>query len=118
VRRIPIPTESEKKACPNAALQRTGSARAEKSGLKRYIIPSANPERVVPIRTRIISMMKQKGIRTFEILSIPFRTPRETMIPVRNAARRKNRIGRYDSVNRVNGGCHLHGIPAIGEVSR
>lgn len=62
-------------------------SRTEKSGVKRYRIPSVNPGSDTLNTAMTTRMTTQTGISTTEIRSIPARTPAETMIPVARTAR-------------------------------
>ena len=84
--RTPKPTDSEKKAWPNAALHIIGSERTVKSGVKKKRNPSPKPERVIAKTANAIKMIIEKGTRIVDSRSIPFFTPKETTMPVIAAA--------------------------------
>lgn len=87
--RMPMPTDKEKKAWPNAALQTPGLASAEKSGRRKKSMPGLNPGRLRQNITRTTRMTNANGIRKDTILSMPSLTPRLTIIPVASAEIKK-----------------------------
>jgi hypothetical protein len=76
--RIPIPADSEKKACPNAGLQMNGSVSTDRSGVKKNAIPSENPDNVTEKAAILRRITDTSGMRTVVNRSIPSRTPRES----------------------------------------
>ena len=75
---MPLPSDSEKNACPNAA-RKVWPSTADQSGLNRYATPASPPGRVSERMAMPIMMTKSTGIMTFEKLSMPFLTPDTTM---------------------------------------
>ena len=75
----PIPTESEKKACPTAVNIVSGENASLKSGDKRNLYPAAAFGINATRMAIIIRMINNAGIITFEAFSIPLTTPRMMM---------------------------------------
>ena len=73
---------SEKNACPIAAMQ-VSAVTLLKSGTNIYLTPSMAPGRVSERITTITMIMNSMVIMTFDIRSIPLRTPKTMMAPVR-----------------------------------
>ena len=74
---MPIPTDSEKKACPRAA---TSVSPLMASGRisNRYLTPSQAPGSVTARNTIAIRSKNKHGIRNLLNFSIPLETPRTT----------------------------------------
>lgn len=93
----PIPTESEKNACPIAIIMVSGLKASAKSHERKNWYPAAAPG-MKATRTAITSNNTNKaGIITLEAFSIPFSTPRATMKCVSNINAIQYHKGRYDS---------------------
>ena len=72
----PMPTESEKKACPIAVNMVFGANASLKSGFRKKRYPSAAPGMNATRTAMTMRIMKSAGIITLAAFSIPFSTPR------------------------------------------
>ena len=81
VRMVPQPMLSEKNACPIAAIH-VSAVTLLKSGTNIYLTPSMAPGSVSERTTTITMMMNSMVIMTFDIRSIPLRTPNTMIAPV------------------------------------
>ena len=89
---MPMPTLSEKRACPSAA-RIPSPVSLEKSGEKRYSTPFTAPGSV-RLRTQSTRIRTTStGISTFDTFSIPFCTPPRTMNSPSRAKMTRKRIG-------------------------
>src|SRR6056297_359645 len=102
---IPCPTDIEKNTCPNAALQMPSSVSTAKFGVKRNPAAWPHPDNVVAYTASATSSKNTVGITTFDIRSIPPRTPIETTPPVTAVAMTKYPTGRQLEVNGTNVVC-------------
>ena len=75
---MPLPSDSEKKACPSAA-RKVLPVTSDQSGLNMYSTPAPPPGSVSERMAIPVMMTKSTGIMIFEKLSMPFLTPETTM---------------------------------------
>ncbi|MNJ52845.1 hypothetical protein D3C77_482020 [compost metagenome] len=90
--RIPIPSDSEKKACPSATNADSGVS-WEKSGLRKKDTPASAPGSVTARIIKTISRMTRLGISILLNFSIPPDIPRITTPPVMTRATNCQKIG-------------------------
>ena len=94
---MPIPTESEKKACPTAATS-ISVWKAEKSICSMKRTPSIAPGKVTERIAVAISKRKRAGIKTLLIFSIPSATPFKIMKIHKPRNSSHHKIGSIESV--------------------
>ena len=72
----PMPTESEKNACPMAVNMVCGANASRKSGLRKNQYPSAASGMNATRMAMTMRIMNSAGIITLAAFSMPFSTPR------------------------------------------
>ena len=75
---MPMPSDSEKNACPSA-LSRVPGVTTLQSGCRKKLTPAAASGRLRDLTQKTASSRKSRGIRMFESRSIPFCTPHMRM---------------------------------------